>query len=151
MAAHAFTSEEMVTQLRALAHAGHNGINIARVLNERFGTRLSPLAVRTKCVALGISLRPRKETREIRFAADEFAWRYLDAEASRRGMTLARFCGLLLRLVAASNLATAVCDDDGGGPRGPSTDAREASAAFADALAAQHPEKRNGAAAPPRG
>lgn len=54
MAAHSF-SPEMVEQLRALAHAGHNGINIARVLNERFGSTLTPQAVRVKCVALGVS------------------------------------------------------------------------------------------------
>jgi hypothetical protein len=141
MAAHAFTDDRMIAQLRALAHAGHPASNIARVLNERFGTRLSPLAVRTKCVACGISLRRRKTAREVRFNADELTWRYLDAEAFRRGMTLARFCGLLLRLVAASNLAAAVLDDDGGS-RGPSTDAREADAAVLGALAIAHPEKR---------
>jgi hypothetical protein len=150
MAAHAFVCEEMVTQLRALAHAGHNGINIARVLNERFGTKLSPLSVRTKCVALGISLRPRKAKRELRFSADEFTWQYFNKEAFRRGMTLARFCGLLMRMAAADDLAGAVVDD---APR-PSgvhfahQNERAATAALADHLMAAHPEKRNGVARP---
>jgi hypothetical protein len=143
MAAHAFVSEEMVTQLRALAHAGHNGINIARVLNERFGSTLTPQAVRVKCVALGVSLRPRKAKRELRFAVDEHTWVYVDREAFRRGMTVARFCGLLMRLVAADDIAGAVVDD---APR--RRDERAATRALADRLTATHPERRNGASAP---
>jgi hypothetical protein len=146
MAAHAFTSEEMVTQLRALAHAGHPASNIARVLNARFNSTLTPQAVRVKCCALGIRLRPRKAKTEIRFNAEPFTWRYLEAEAFRRGTTLTRFLRLFMRIVAADNLVPAILDD--AGPQRPSRDAHEAGAAFADALAAQHPEKRNGVARP---
>jgi hypothetical protein len=149
MAAHAYT-EPMVKRLRIMVAAGHPAVTIASTLTAMQpagGPALSAESIRKKCCSIGLVLRPRKGTREIRFDAEPYMWAYFDREARRRGLTVAKFTRLLMRIIAADDVATAVLDD---APRRRSSkDAREAGDTLADALRAVHPERRNGGASAP--
>lgn len=109
MAAHRYTPA-MVERLRLLSKCGHGAAGIARHLQQMTDLPITPLSVRVKASALGLSLRPPKGHSEVRTPVSPDAWRALRAEAARRGVSVARLCRVLLETIARDDLSAAVLD-----------------------------------------
>jgi hypothetical protein len=97
-------TEQDIGRLRHLAGTGFSGLSIARELQR------TPLAIRAKCCALGISLRPPTSTNEVRFYIDTTIMADLRAAADDRGIPVTRLCRQLLTAIAWDKMYAAVLD-----------------------------------------
>src|SRR5215472_8719271 len=96
-----FTPEQ-VELLQQMVATGHSGIAIAAALG------VTPLAVRVKCCALGLRLRPLKKSDELRFKVEPAVAARLREEARRRNTTTNGLARQLLTMIAWDGLFAAV-------------------------------------------
>ena len=98
-----FTVEEIAT-IKRMAAEGASGVAIARVLDR------PAEAIRKKCVALGVSLRPVRIETKARVTISAEALAALKAEADSRGISVMALANRLLSAIAESDLFVAVLD-----------------------------------------
>jgi len=89
-------SDDEIEKLKFMASFGHDGKSIARALDR------TPQSVRVKAVEIGVRLRPPKmHHRRIKLSTQ--AWRALQAEADRLGMSAGRLARLVIETVRATS------------------------------------------------
>jgi hypothetical protein len=97
-------SQADVDMIRQMAEHGFSGLAIARELSR------PPLAIRAKCCALGIPLRPKMPEKPSRILVANDVMRLLRSAAEFRGVTPQKLATSILAAVALDNLIGAVLD-----------------------------------------
>jgi hypothetical protein len=98
-----FSAQDVET-IRAMAAVGHGGVAIARKLD------VSAEAIRKKCIAIGLPLRPPKKSNQLRFKIEPAVVTRLREEARRRGTTAHGLARQIVTVCVWDSLIGAVID-----------------------------------------
>ena len=99
-----FAPQEIET-IRTMVAQGCSAIAVAARLGR------PALAIRKKCVELGLRLRPLRIARQKRIVLSDDVVKMLESAGAMRGVTAQRIASLLLSRITADNLTDAILDD----------------------------------------